>query len=91
MEHWLRENGEKCMCVKREQESRVGHLLRNCGETGEWRERWWEEDLMRVENIMLCGEALVEIEDWRRMRENSRGNGAGVPQKKAVCVGAFSV
>ena len=29
------------------------------------------EDLMRVENIMLCGEALVEIEDWRGMRENN--------------------
>ena len=48
MEHWLRENGGKCMCVKREQESRVEHLLRNRGETEEWRERWWGEDLMRV-------------------------------------------
>ena len=29
------------------------------------------EDLIRVEDIMLCGEALVEIEDWRRLRENN--------------------
>ena len=71
MEHWLGESGGKCMCVKREQESRVEHLLRNCGETEEWRMRWWGEDLMRVEDIILCGEALVEIEDWRGMRENN--------------------
>ena len=38
MEHWLMKNGGKCMCVKRERESRVEHLLRNYGETGEWRE-----------------------------------------------------
>ena len=61
----------KCMCVKREQESRVEHLLRNYRETEEWREGCWGEHLMRVENIMLCGEALVEIKDWRRMRENN--------------------
>ena len=40
------------------------------------------KDLMRVENIMLCGEVLVEIEDWRRIRENNEKVEPGCRRKR---------